>query len=180
MKGVVFVEFLEMVENRFSVELSDRIIGMSNLPSKGIYTSVGTYDYHEMMALIGNLSSLTKIPVETLLQEFGRYLFKRFAELFPSFFVGIGSSFEFLTRVQAYVHLEVKKLYEDAELPIFECDFPVPGVLHMKYQSRRHLSSLAEGLIQGCINHYGENRKIEKKLVPGDPQSTLFIISDHS
>ena len=32
MKGVVFTEFLEMVEDRFSPEMADRIIEGPNLP----------------------------------------------------------------------------------------------------------------------------------------------------
>jgi len=42
MKGVVFTEFFEFVEGRFSPEIAEQIIESSALPSKGIYTSVGT------------------------------------------------------------------------------------------------------------------------------------------
>ncbi|MEW5909415.1 MAG: heme NO-binding domain-containing protein [Thermodesulfobacteriota bacterium] len=177
MKGVVFVEFLEMVENRFSFEMSDRIIESSNLPSKGVYTSVGTYDYHEILTLVENLSQQTNIPAEDLLKEFGQYLFKRFYEMFPVFFEGVKSSFDFLSRVENYVHLEVKKLYADAELPTFECSFPEPEQLNMKYQSKRNLRYLAEGLIKACIEHYRESCNIEVKTVSGDPLTTLFLIT---
>ncbi len=47
MKGVVFVEFLDMVETRFSIETTERLLEMSALPSKGVYTSVGTYSQSE-------------------------------------------------------------------------------------------------------------------------------------
>jgi PleD family two-component response regulator len=40
MKGIVFTEFLEMVENRFSEHTVDQLIEQVDLPSKGIYTSV--------------------------------------------------------------------------------------------------------------------------------------------
>ena len=36
MKGIVFTEFLEMVEDKFSPELADRIIEGAELPSGGI------------------------------------------------------------------------------------------------------------------------------------------------
>jgi len=177
MKGLVFVEFIEMVENGFSIEMSDRLIEMSDLPSNGIYTSVGTYDPQEMVTLVGNLSTLTGIPASDLLKNFGRYLFKRFVESFPNFFKGITSSFVFLSQVNSYVHLEVRKLYEDAELPTFECTSPVSGQLQMKYQSKRNLPDLAEGLILGCIDYYGEQLEVERKSIPGNPLATLFIIS---
>ena len=45
MKGVIFTEFLEMVESHFSPEMADRIITAARLPSGGAYTAVGTYDH---------------------------------------------------------------------------------------------------------------------------------------
>ena len=56
MKGIVFTEFLEMVEQKFGLEVLDQIIIESNLASGGIYTSVGTYDFIEMQSLIVKLS----------------------------------------------------------------------------------------------------------------------------
>ena len=40
MKGIVFTEFLEMVEEKFDLETLDKIIINSKLPSEGVYTSV--------------------------------------------------------------------------------------------------------------------------------------------
>ena len=42
MKGIVFSEFLDLVEVKFGLEMVDKIIDQSNLESKGVYTSVGT------------------------------------------------------------------------------------------------------------------------------------------
>jgi hypothetical protein len=176
MKGVVFTEFIEMVEDRFSVETGERLIGESNLPSNGVYTSVGTYDHNEMVTLVTNLSALVGVPVPDLLKEFGRHLFKRFVTKFPGFFDNVTSTFEFLPRVESYVHLEVKKLYPDAELPTFSCDFPQSGQLNMTYRSIRNLPDLAEGLILGCIEHFGEQLEIKRESLPGDPPAVLFTI----
>ena len=42
MKGIIFTEFLDLVEEKFGLEMVDKIIEQSNLDSGGIYTSVGT------------------------------------------------------------------------------------------------------------------------------------------
>ena len=52
MKGIVFTEFLEMVEQRFSPEIADRLIDESDLPSGGIYTAVGTYEHTEIVTYV--------------------------------------------------------------------------------------------------------------------------------
>src|SRR5690349_11576903 len=111
MKGMVFTEFLEMVEIKFSPEMVDRIIESADLRSDGAYTAVGTYDYGELIQLVTGLSQETGIPLPDLVRSFGVHLFRRFHELFPKYFEGIGSAFDFLSQVQDYIHIEVRKLY---------------------------------------------------------------------
>ena len=156
MKGMVFTEFLEMIEEKFSPEMVDRIIESSELESRGVYTTVGTYDHHEMVTLVTCLSRETGISPTDLNRTFGAYLFKRFHHLFPNYFEGVPSAFDFLRRVDDYVHIEVRKLYPEAELPSFSYEMPRPDQLSIEYRSTRPFAALAEGLIRGCIAYYGE------------------------
>jgi hypothetical protein len=95
MKGVVFTEFLEMVEDRFSPEMADRIIEGAELASGGVYTTVGTYDHGEMIQLVSCLSEETGIPSAELVRSFGMHLFGRFHTMFPKYFEDVSSSFDF-------------------------------------------------------------------------------------
>ena len=52
MKGMVFTEFLEMVESTFSADMVAAIIDDSAPPSGGAYTSVGTYDHQELVGMV--------------------------------------------------------------------------------------------------------------------------------
>jgi hypothetical protein len=155
-KGIVFTEFLDMVEERFTPEVADRMITAAAVPSGGAYTAVGTYDYHEMIQLMAQLSALTRIPVPKLAHTFGVHLFGRFVAAYPALFAGVTSAFSFLERIEDHIHVEVRKLYPDAELPTFTCDTSTPGRLTMLYHSSRPMADLAEGLIAGCIAHFGE------------------------
>jgi len=177
MKGIVFSEFLAMVDERFSMEMSERLIDEVNLPSGGAYTTVGTYDAQEIVDLVAKLSELTKISVPDLLKTFGRYLFARFFKIFPQFFKDVTSTLDFLPKVESYIHLEVKKLYSDAELPSFTCVYPYPDRLEMEYRSARNLPDLAEGLILGAADHFNERIKVERETIPGDPSAELFIVT---
>jgi hypothetical protein len=114
LKGIVFCEFVEMMEGEFSPELADEVISVAQLPSGGAYTAVGTYDYKEMLTLVTKLSEKTGKPVGELVEAFGRYLFQRFVELYPAFFDDISGVFEFLEQIERHVHVEVLKLYPDA------------------------------------------------------------------
>jgi hypothetical protein len=178
MKGIVFTEFLEMVESKFSAGLADSIIEQADLSSGGAYTSVGTYDHSEMIKLVSCLSQKTGIDSGELMRAFGLYLFERFNDLFPQYFTGVESSFQFLEHVDDYIHVEVRKLYPEAELPTFDCDTPRPGHLRLTYRSARPFSALAEGLIRGCIAHFREDADVEvEDLSNGAGTAARFFIT---
>jgi hypothetical protein len=163
MKGMVFTEFIEMVEDRFSIDTADRIIENAALPSGGAYTAVGTYDHHEMIALVTQLSAETGISVADLLRTFGKHLFGRFVGSYPQFFEGVQSTFDFLANIEGYIHVEVRKLYPDADLPTFEYDTSQRGRLIMVYKSTRPFAALAEGLLLGSIEHFGETVDVQRE-----------------
>jgi len=163
MKGMVFTEFLEMVEDLFSPEIADRVIEGSELQSGGVYTAVGTYDHNELVQLVTQLSTVTGVAVPHLLHTFGKHLFGRFVVSYPQFFAGVGSAFAFLEHVEDYIHVEVRKLYPNAELPGFEYDTSESRRLTILYRSTRPFADLAEGLILGCIEHFGEQIDIQRE-----------------
>jgi len=168
MKGIVFTEFLELVEERFGLEVADRILEASELPSGGVYTSVGTYDHNELVQLVMQLSTVTDVAIPDLLHTFGEYLFGRFVFAYPQFFEGVHSAFRFLMQIENHIHVEVRKLYPEAELPRFECHSPAPDRLEMTYRSPRPFTDFAEGLISGCIKHFGERIGVAREDLPSE------------
>lgn len=178
MLGVVFSEFSEMVEQKFSEDMLDDILDdCSHLASGGSYTSVGTYDYTEIVELVTALSKRTEIPAPALIFTFGEHLFGRFYELYPAFFENIGGAYDFLLTIEDHIHVEVKKLYPDAELPRFECTQENPDEMSMIYSSNRPFADLAEGLITGCINHYSESITVARTDdASTSPPSTKFVL----
>lgn len=161
MKGIVFTEFIEMVEDVFSPEIVDQIINDTELDSDGAYTAVGTYDHHEILAMVTRLSELTSIPVGDLVQAFGKHLLNRFTELYPVFFNEVDDTFTFLDTIESHVHIEVLKLYPDAELPSFTVDHADGKTLIMSYKSSRPFAMLAQGLIKGAAEYFNEKISIE-------------------
>lgn len=167
MKGVVFTEFLTLVEERFSLAMVDQIIEGAKLPSGGVYTAVGTYPVDEMVALLGQLSTRSGVAIPTLLQVFGRYLLGRFVMSHPGFFAEQRCTLDFLAAVEEHIHVEVRKLYADAELPRFQCERVAADTMTMTYRSPRGLADLAQGLIEGCAAHYHEAIRIERDDLSG-------------
>lgn len=176
MKGIVFTEFLTMVEESFSLDMVDNIIAESELPSGGSYTSVGTYSHTEIADLVTNLSKASGISIPVLLKTFGTYLFHSLAKSYPDFVQKTDDPLEFLEQVETHIHVEVKKLYPDAELPSFVCSRPnAENELHMIYSSNRHMEDVCEGLIIGSLEHFAKECSIvREKLNDG---RELFVIT---
>ncbi len=174
MKGIVFTEFMEMVESTFSADMLDDIIDAADLPHGGAYTSVGTYDHGELVRMVVALSQKTGAAVPDLVNAFGRHMFGRFHALYPGFFAGVPDALTFLSGIEDIIHAEVIKLYPDAQLPKFQCQRMGAG-LEMIYLSPRHFEDLAHGLIEGAVAHWGGGLKVERTQMEGG--STRFWLA---
>ena len=174
MKGIIFTELMEMVEMQFSVELAEQIISAAQLPSGGSYTSLGTYSHDEVLQLVTQLSTHTGIHATDLQLAFGEYLFGRFSAVHPEFFVDVSGSFEFLAKVQDYIHMEVRKLYPDATPPKLVCTRIDQRQMQLHYQSHRPFAVVAHGLIIGTGKHFNENLTIDVQLLNDDGTEALF------
>lgn len=180
MKGIVFSEFNELVEQAFGEDMLDDIIDdcAEQLASGGSYTSVGTYDDKELVHLVVALSERTGVAVADLVKTFGLHLAKVFEVKFPSFFDECSDSFSFYKRIDDHIHVEVKKLYPDAALPKFTYDDSNPDVFVLTYESIRQFADLAVGLLEGVSQHYGETIQIEREdLSSDDTTKVVFRIT---
>ena len=180
MLGIVFSEFIEMVETEFSEDVADQMIEAveESLDSGGSYTAVGNYDHGEMLTLVTKLSEITDVPVPALVETYGRHLFGRFHTRYPVFFEGIDNSFDFLQGIEDRIHAEVRKLYPTSELPGFELPENGAERMVMDYSSKRPFAPLAYGLIQGCIDHFGERIDVDyQDLSDGQGTKARFVLS---
>ncbi len=176
MKGIVFTEFLEMVENEFGYEVVDYIIDNSDLESGGVYTSIGTYHHSEVVQLLMNLSEKVEMDPGALLKTFGKYLFDTFTRAYPMFFEAEDNAFGFLDSIDRHIHVEVLKLYPDATLPRFETQVSDDDVMTMIYKSERKMGALAEGLIEKAMEYYNTPYILSKELMNEDGSMVKFVI----
>lgn len=157
MKGIVFCEFIDFVEEQAGEDILDEMIERANPASGAAYTAVGKYDWREMVDMVVALSKLISAPVPDLIRAFGRHLFSRLIVTYPQFFEGQNDSFKFLMSVEGQIHVEVLKLYPEAELPKLDVRQTGPNNLIVGYTSCRPFGDLCVGMIEGCADHFGEN-----------------------
>jgi hypothetical protein len=176
MKGIIFTEFLELVEEQFGLDVLEEVLEMSE--DEGVYTSVGSYDHKQLVKLIVNLSKKTNIDPATLQRVFGKTVFKTLLNSLPED-ASVSKSkttFQFIRHVENYIHVEVKKLYADANPPKFVFISESESEMLMDYHSARCMAHVCLGLIEGCAQHYGENIAIDMVQANQDQSVVRFSL----
>jgi len=177
MKGIVFTEFLDLVEEKFGLEMVDRIISSSDLESEGIYTSVGTYSFSEMLQLLQHLSENTGISIDNLLLVYAEHFFSVIEKSYPGLLAIYKDPIEMISSIENHIHVEVRKIYPDAELPTFEVIEKTDTHLVMDYKSSRAMHHFGLGLMNKTFEHFNSTATIELEKIKKDGTQVRFIIN---
>ncbi|KIE19681.1 guanylate cyclase [Vibrio sinaloensis] len=164
MKGIIFTEFIDLVEAKFGLDTLDDILESAG--DDGVYTSVGSYDHRKLVQLVVMLSKKTGIPAEDLQRVFGQSVFNNLYSSLPksSSLENCQSTFQFIRLVEDYIHTEVKKLYQDANPPRFDFISESETEMEFDYRSARCMAHVCLGLLEGCAAHFEQLINVE--MVP--------------
>lgn len=175
MLGMIFTELLELIENKYGYEVVDRLLDNDQLSSEGIYTAVGSYDHKELLVLVTHLSKIVDTPIRQLVSEFGMAVFVKLLESHPQILANIHGSFDLLSKIDSYIHVEVAKLYPNAQLPHFSCTTIDDNHMQLHYRSERPFANFAEGLLFGCAHYFNEEFTINRIAHEGSCESDVIF-----
>lgn len=176
MKGIIFTEFLDLVEDKFGIEMVDKIITQSKLESEGIYTSIGTYGFSEMLQLLENLKKHTGISIDDLLLTYGEHFFSVFENNYMDILSIYKDPIEMLASIEHHIHIEVIKIYHDAELPTFVVEEKTENSLTMIYKSSRSMHHFGLGLMNKTFEYFNSEATILLEKIKEDGTEVRFII----
>jgi len=154
MKGIIFTEFLDIIEDAFGLEVCQKMLDQAS--DMGVYTAVGSYDHRALVTLIVTLSKITGVSAEDLQEVYGEAVFTRLLQTLPAMTGIQQDTFNFIKKVEDHIHTEVKKLYPDATPPQFDFISETKTHMVMDYKSARCMSHVCLGLIKGCAKHFGQ------------------------
>lgn len=172
MRGIIFQEFLRMVESGVGSEMLQRLVKDCQLESRGIYLPGQDYDHREILTVVGRLSRLLELPAPGLLKAFGLHLSKSLVTRYPSLFLESTTVFSFLEELPKRIALDPGAITVQ--------EHPVRA-MRVLYDSRIPLADLVEGLLLGCIDHYQEEIQIERiEKANSGGRLAVFILSQES
>ena len=176
MRGVIFTEMIEFVEEALGFEVADKMIEKAMLENHGAFSQGGNYPFDHMLKLLTALSEITGKTPNELLFIFGKHLFTTLVKLYGKNIKETGNSLDFIDSVEEYVHVEVKKLYPDADLPKFETVSKDEQQLQLVYKSNKKLEAFAHGLIEACGEYFNEPLDVKYETIHDEPHEVKFTI----
>lgn len=175
MKGAVFTEFIEFVEETYGFDTADVMLEPEDGKNR-VYTQAGNYPFEELVELVISVHKTEGVEIGDILYNFGIYLFGKLVRMAPFLIAGSNSTIEAISKVDTYIHIEVKKLYPEAELPKFEVKKLEDDYLEIMYSSDKKLEILAKGLMMGAAKHFNENIEIEYETIQEEPHTVKFQV----
>lgn len=177
MKGVIFNLLESFVVENFGEEKYEDILFETKLLTQEPFVDAGIYPDEDFLAIVGKTCDKLGITVDEACHAFGKYCFKELVGLYPVFLKGISDAKSFIEVVDGVIHVEVLKLYPDAELPKFDYKSDSEKTLNIKYTSPKKLCQFMEGIIHGCAEYFNEEVKIKQSCCyhKGDDHCMLHL-----
>jgi hypothetical protein len=161
MKGIIFTSFIEFTERELGETLVDQMLTECPTGTDGAFTNVGTYPVEELLTMVEFVLPRHHLEPDALQRAFGAFTFDRLVQRYPEVVDSYENAFECIFEVDQTIHRNVRKLYPDAELPNMNARFSEDRrKLSLEYRSARPFMHVAQGLIEGCLAHFGEDATI--------------------
>ncbi len=167
MKGEIFNLFETFVSENFGEETFENVYDASHpkLSTQDPYVGPGTYPDSDFFTLVTEAVSQLGITLERAAYAFGKYCFPKLVAKIPGYIDQHDHPKAFLLTVHDVIHVEVKKVFQNAQPPEFSYEDPSENELVMIYRSKRKLYSFAEGLFEGVAEHYGVPIKVNRTVI---------------
>ncbi|MRX27259.1 heme NO-binding domain-containing protein [Kangiella sp. HZ709] len=180
MKGIVFNSFVSFIEENYGLDFLNYLEEKTGPESEFAYTTIGNYSSSEIVNCLIVMSEESGRSVNDITINFGQYLFQSLAKAHNKFIEKYDNAIPCLYALENEIHKQVRKMYQNTSLPSFDVHLNDEGdELSMLYLSKRPMADLAEGLIAGCIEHYGNSCKVVREdKEPFNGTHALFTITN--
>lgn len=183
MKGLVFIAYSRMIEERYGLVVWENILEMCEPTSKGIYTASDNYPITELISMNRYLSRLVERNEKDIYLDFGKYLFQYFCRRYPHLFEGRNLK-STISVVEQIINRDFKKMYPDINAPRFNYEEISEFQSRLIFESEFDLTDLTLGVIEGMACHYKEKYSIhtdthKKNAIYLNVFNVSFLTKEH-
>lgn len=129
-----------------------------------------------MLQLLEHLSKNTFISIDNLLLVYAEHFFSVIEKSYPDLLATYKDPIEMISSIENHIHVEVRKIYPDAELPTFEVIEKTNDTLTMIYKSNRAMHHFGLGLMNKTFEHFNSTATIDLEKIKEDGTEVRFVI----
>lgn len=163
MHGLIFVTWEKYLAERFGTSfLNEYRAAIGETPANAPLAS-RVYDDATLLAGVGVVGDLTRLPASTLLREYGRYfIINGLTSHLCAYLLQQVNGGRDLLLMMRKAHAQMRCTPDSLTPPIFGYEVLAsdPKGLTLIYDSDRHLCSVLYGAIEGAAERYGEKVQI--------------------
>lgn len=174
--GFLFTDLMNMLESRYGVVRTQKIVDQARLENKGAFTTVGYYCRTDLERLIQSMIVELGGDEKEWMFELGMYMAESHIRKNPELYVGVRSIYDFLLRVNSLTQAKVSVLYPKVEIPTYAARIINEDTLELIYSSPNRLGDLTVGWLKGKAKHFGEKIEISQFPLAEDGSKIRFII----
>ena len=118
------------------------------------------YHFESIMSIIKAASETTGLSAEQLIERFGEYMVPHLFQWYRHYLQPEWKTYEILLKTEDVMHGAVRKLNSTAHPPVINVSKISDELLIINYLSKRKMSSLTVGIINGIAKYYGEQQRV--------------------
>lgn len=180
MHGLIFVTWEKYLLERFHREMVEKYRQQLHLDATNTPLAIRTYSDDLLLEGVGAAHSITNVPVDTLLREYGHYfIINGLTRHRCAYLLSQAHNGRDLLLAMRDGHEQMRQLPQGLTPPLFEyrlhpCD---SQTMMLIYDSSRKLCPLLWGAIEGAADYYGERVHIVEQtcMRHGSANCTFMI-----
>jgi hypothetical protein len=155
MHGMIFSELENYAEAKHGRGMWKDLLRRANLDHR-IYLPVQEYPDSEIISLVMAASSITKLPVSAVLEDFGQFIVPSLMRMYGHLLRPEWRAIDVIEHTEGTVHAVVRVQRPGAKPPHLTTQRLSLNEVLLVYTSSRKMCGLAIGIGMGLGQHYGE------------------------
>lgn len=152
---MIHTELRKFVVENYNEDAWETILANAGLKGKK-YLTMQNYSDKETLAIVGAAVELTGIPLEDLLETFGKFIAPDLIRMYRALVQPEWKTKEFLLNIEGTMHKAVRDRNVGAKPPMLSFKDLGGNKLHFTYNSSRGMTPVAMGIMKGVAEHYDE------------------------
>lgn len=173
MLGIIFNAVEYAVVDLYGDDAWDDLIEKSGV--LGSYSALGIYPDQELIDIAHVACEATRMDLDELFVLIGRHSFPALIGHVEYIVNSCDDLFDFVESIHDLIHVEVRKLSPESMTPSIVVNRLSETSLEVDYESDRNMPALAQGLLMGAADYFGQDIEIVRGETIGN--STKFVLT---